>query len=102
MSDNEEQRSRMEEFFREIADVMERHGEIAARFVLAEMESELSAAAGLAAGEEALEEVRPSARAAETTLALRAEATRQRICVRFGVDPRTGQRVCLQWIEVGG
>lgn len=104
MSDNEDQRRRMELFFQEISEVMERHGEIASRFVLAEMgaSSELQTVAESGAEGASTEGMPPAARAAETAFALRAEAARQRICVRFGVDPRNGQQVCLQWIEIGG
>lgn len=96
MSEADENRERLIRFFEEVAEVMERHRDVARNFVLAEAESEdLEVLAEAAAPSE----VPVSAMAADEALSSSA-GQRRRVCIRFGIDPRTGQRVCLQWVDM--
>jgi len=79
----------------EIAEVMERYGEVSRNFVLAEADP-----ADLEAGPEAdrggallMDEAAPG------DLEMAMDAPRRKVCIRFGIDPRTGRRICLQWVD---
>jgi hypothetical protein len=94
MSDRDEQIEQLRVFMREIAEVMDRHADVSRNFVLAEADpaemktgSESGGSAGVTA-----EVVR------EDLMAMMA-APRRKVCIRFGFDPRTGRRVCLQWVD---
>jgi hypothetical protein len=91
------------QFFREVADVMARYPEVASRFVLAERgDLEPVAQANIMDLEPEEEDLigDPPADAALRFLRARA-AGRRKVCVQFGIDPRTGERVCLKWVEEG-
>jgi|GEM_PF-4788976 len=96
MRDSGPEKEKMIEFFREVADVMRRHPEVADRFVLAERDAKGGETA-LGGEEEGLVGDGPSD-AATHVMRARASFGRQ-VCVKFGIDPSTGQRVCVKWVD---
>lgn len=91
---HEETRERLVRFFEDVAEVMRRHGDVARDFVLAEADPADLAEPTLAAAD--ADGASASAKAADQVL----NRNRRRVCVRFGIDPRTGRRICLQWVEM--
>lgn len=96
--ETEADKGKLADFFRDIADVMARHPEVARRFVLAERDpiEEVEEPGGMdfaLIGDPATD---------GATRFLRAQAVpRRKICVKFGIDPQTGQRICLKWVDEG-
>ncbi|HEX7184198.1 MAG TPA: hypothetical protein VF756_20385 [Thermoanaerobaculia bacterium] len=96
MADQSEKIGRLRLFCEEVASVMDRFEDVSRNFVLAEADPADMMVPGEAATAEAAASF--SMAAADEILNL-AEAPRRRVCIRFGIDPRTGRRVCLQWID---
>jgi len=83
---------RLSAFLAEIAEVMERHDEVSRGFVLARARAGHPPPAAQAAAQDNGERAR-----------LAVEMVRgasERVCIAWGIDPQTGQQVCIQWIDV--
>ncbi len=94
MPDRDEQMEQLRVFMSEIAEVMDRHGEVSRNFVLAEADpSDMEISSEADGGDLLMAEAAP-----ESLLAVM-DAPRRKVCIRFGFDPRTGRRVCLQWVD---
>jgi hypothetical protein len=87
-------------FFREVADVMARHPEVASKFVLAERGEPGSEGRGMGAELEEGLIGDPPSDAATRFLQARTEIKRK-VCVQFGFDLQTGERICLRWVDEG-
>lgn len=97
MTEQDERAERLRLFFEEIAGVMDRHENVSRNFVLAEADPSDMAVSRTAGAVE----VAAAARAAADEMLSLAEAPRRKVCIRFGIDPRTGRRICLQWVDAG-
>lgn len=95
MTERDEKIERLRLFCEEVASVMGRFEDVSRNFVLAEADStdmvDTEAMTGAAADSFSM--------AAASEIMSLSEAPRQRVCIRFGIDPRTGRRVCLQWVD---
>lgn len=93
------QRDQLVEFFRDLAEVWERHGEVAEGFVLTEVDGppDEQTAAEVSRSRSG---IAPFEEAAEQVLSLRA-AARARVCIRFGFDPKRGRR-CIEYADIPG
>jgi hypothetical protein len=96
MTGQDEKMEHLRRFFEEIARVMDQFEDVSRNFVLAEADS-----ADMAATREAATKTDATLSSMATAELLSiAEPPRRKVCIRFGIDPRTGQRVCLQWVDM--
>ena len=65
----EQERKKEKQFIRDIAAVFDAHGSVADRFVLAKIDKKSAHA-----------------------------SSDRKKCVKRGLDPRTGRKVCLKWV----
>jgi hypothetical protein len=87
-------------FFRDVADVMARHPDVSGGFVLAERAAQEEGEAFVDREVEAALVGDPPLDAA-TRFLLAQSAPRRRVCVKFGINPQTGERICLKWVDEG-
>lgn len=87
-------------FFRDVAEVMARHPDVSGAFVLAERDAREEGEDSRDRELEAALVGDPPVDAATRFLMAQA-APRRRVCVKFGINPQTGERICLKRVDEG-